>query len=368
MNIDSLYDFEVHLTTRCNMQCEFCAADVYRDEKCFEIDKNKIFQLIDRAKEQGNKRVTFSGGEPLLVKNLFSMIDYALNNGFTVNVSTNGLLINDEYIKFVADKKIATRISIHTLETDKFNDITKANVLERIIKNIKKLREQNSYYALTATIYDKNVDDIEQLGKFAFDHLANYIRFSPVYPCNLGEAYAASAEAIKQIIKSTALLVIKYYDQLEVTCHNADESIVDIMSTRRCLAEESRFSVITAEEQNKLCPFYPTDQELVSIAERKETFSYCKNCDYEAVCAGGCKALNNNRKGKDSFLCMNHIIKSAIADFSDADKQKLYNYWQGLYSEYSYRADPRIGCIRKLPIWELVFNKNMIRRARYGIN
>jgi len=301
-----------------------------------------------------------------LARNLFDILSYAIDKGFLVNVSTNGTLVDDDYIRFVADKKIGTRISLHTLDPVKFADIAKRDDLDQVTAAVDRLRDGHSYYSLTATVYDKNVDDIPSLGQYALDNVANSIRFTPVYPCNLGKQWAATGPLILRMIHDIASLAITMYDDLEVTCEHATETIVDIMTTRRCVADEDRFSIITAGGSNRACPFYPNAEELATVQGIIDSAAVCKTCDYAPVCQGGCKALNNWEQGTSDFLCMREIVHAAIEDFTPEEKQKLYRYWQGLYAEYSYAEDFRLGCVRKLPIWELVFNRAAVRRARYG--
>ena len=360
MDINNLLDFEVHLTTACNMQCEFCGADVLRDGRRYEIDFDSIKSLIDDAKREGITRITFSGGEPFLVNNFRKIIEYALQLNFLVNVSTNGLLIDAEYAKYAANRKINTRISIHSLDSKKYSKITKSNTLERVIESVHILKDNKAYYSLTATIYDENVDEIEELVKFAYQNGASSIRFTPVYPTNLGEKHYATEAVITKLLLSCAKSVIRYYDDVDSGPweNKSSPMIADIMTTRHCLAKESRFVVFTAEKSSKPCPFYPKQV-------RDEKDEMCRCCIYDPICQGGCEGLNPINK-ESPFLCVRHILKSVTQSFTEDEQQKLFNYWNHIYWRYSYNKHTDIGCIRKLPIWEIVFNEEFLRRVRYA--
>lgn len=361
MYTNNLLDFEVHLTTRCNMMCEFCGAEVLRTNELYEIDLDSVKGLIFDAKKAGNKRITFSGGEPFLVKELREMIQFALDHGFMVNVSTNGLLIDEEYAKFVSNKKVSTRISLHSLQHDKFKSITKTDTLDQVIKALEILKEHKAYYSLTATVYDKNVEDIFELGDFAHKYAATSIRFTPVFPTNLGRQYYASTGTIYKMLLYTAQLVLKYYDDIDVKHENKNANIIiaDIMTTRHCLAQEKRFAVFTAHKTDKPCPFYPEDDEL-QIPDK------CSDCLYLSVCQGGCIGLNVNTADENEFKCIREILHQVLSQFNEQEQQKLCNYWKNIYNRYSYSNYSTIGCIRKLPIWEVVFNEQFLRRARYA--
>lgn len=53
-------------------------------------------EIIDVCKQLGNYRVTFTGGEPLLQKEALSLIKELINNGFQVNIETNGAVSIEE--------------------------------------------------------------------------------------------------------------------------------------------------------------------------------------------------------------------------------------------------------------------------------
>lgn len=360
MYVNNLLDFEVHLTTECNMRCEFCGADVLRDGGKYEIDLESIKELIDEAYRDGNTRITFSGGEPFLVKNLRQMMEYALKLNFLVNISTNGLLIDDEYAEFVAKNKVNTRISIHSLDADKYYKITGADVLERVIESVHILKRHKAYYSLTATVYEENADDIEALAEFAHENGASSIRFTPVYPTNLGIGYYASEEVIAKLLLACAKSVLRFYDDVDAgdRARKTNSLIVDIMTTRHCLAKERRFVVFTAQKANKPCPFYP---EITSDRQNE----LCQECLYDSVCSGGCEGLNVAMR-ENQFICIRKILKSVQEHFEKEEQQKLFNYWNHIYCRYSYANHTNIGCIRKLPIWEIVFNEPFLRRVRYA--
>ncbi|MBW1811311.1 MAG: radical SAM protein [Deltaproteobacteria bacterium] len=82
----------IRINTRCNAHCEFCSArgtlpDLIEDT---ELIKQRI-ELFAKA---GQTKVSFSGGEPTLKKELPDLIRSACQAGFTeVDLQTNGILL-----------------------------------------------------------------------------------------------------------------------------------------------------------------------------------------------------------------------------------------------------------------------------------
>ena len=85
-----------NITSRCNEKCKFC----YRDRDSREVsfaDKKKV---IDRIVAAGIRKLTFAGGEPLLVENIRELILYAKSRGLMVSLTTNSILLKGEILDF----------------------------------------------------------------------------------------------------------------------------------------------------------------------------------------------------------------------------------------------------------------------------
>lgn len=78
-------------TNRCNLDCGFCFG---REEKA-ELGTEGAERLIVRAAEVGARYFVFSGGEPLLRKDIFGLADCAKKCGMKTVLHTNGVLVNE---------------------------------------------------------------------------------------------------------------------------------------------------------------------------------------------------------------------------------------------------------------------------------
>ena len=70
----------------CNLDCKYCDT---KDILNREIDYT-VNDLVNEAKNSKLDHVQITGGEPLLQKNVFILIDDLIRNNFTVVVETNG--------------------------------------------------------------------------------------------------------------------------------------------------------------------------------------------------------------------------------------------------------------------------------------
>ena len=88
----------VMLNRRCNLRCEFCEHWHHRDE----LPREAVDSLIDQAPGVGVKLLVLTGGEPFLRKDLFDIIDRARSRDLTVNITTNGTML-ERRIRLLAD-------------------------------------------------------------------------------------------------------------------------------------------------------------------------------------------------------------------------------------------------------------------------
>jgi len=83
----------VFTTNRCNLKCSMCS--IWRDRKKTTLSYDQLKKLVD-AVTPGCCYFSFSGGEPLLVKDIDRMISYAAEKIPYVHLVSNGLLMDVE--------------------------------------------------------------------------------------------------------------------------------------------------------------------------------------------------------------------------------------------------------------------------------
>ena len=82
-----------NVTRRCNLKCVHCYAHAKDMEFPDELSTAEGKALLDDLAQFGCPVVLFSGGEPLMRKDLIELADYAVKKGMRAVISTNGTLI-----------------------------------------------------------------------------------------------------------------------------------------------------------------------------------------------------------------------------------------------------------------------------------
>ena len=83
----------LNLTDNCNMRCIMCNS--WRSHSAEELTAQEWKDIIRQLKDQGIRFVGFAGGEPLLRKDLPSLIAYATSLGLHTELTTSGYLLDE---------------------------------------------------------------------------------------------------------------------------------------------------------------------------------------------------------------------------------------------------------------------------------
>ena len=88
-------------TLKCNLNCLHCGSDCTKDEKCIELQKEKVIKVFnDIANNYAPKEIMIAvtGGEPLLREDLFDILSEISKIGFQWGMVTNGMLVDEDVV------------------------------------------------------------------------------------------------------------------------------------------------------------------------------------------------------------------------------------------------------------------------------
>lgn len=83
----------IRVIDRCNLHCQYCFGD-YPIRNLPPPSTEQIFSVLDGLGRMGTKRVTLTGGEPLLREDIHEIVLRARKNHIEVSLTTNGALID----------------------------------------------------------------------------------------------------------------------------------------------------------------------------------------------------------------------------------------------------------------------------------
>ncbi len=150
----------IQLTSRCNLNCDFCFRRLNIDEVSF----NQIKEVIKKLAEYNTTTLVLSGGEPLLVKDIKKILKFARNLGIKTVLQSNGILLKRKLNSF------APYINWISLSLDGYNEQTNATMrsskqLRATIEVLPLIKKHNIKIKLGTVVTKKNYKNIKDIGK-----------------------------------------------------------------------------------------------------------------------------------------------------------------------------------------------------------
>jgi radical SAM protein with 4Fe4S-binding SPASM domain len=158
--LDALWE----LTFRCNLKCKHCYIIQDWDDNN-EIDTETSLDLLDQLATAGVLWLTFSGGEPLLRDDLFTLLERARELKFAVKLFTNGTLIKRTEAKAIARLKLSgVEISIYGASPEIHDPFTSIEgSFERSMRAVKYLKEFGVPFKLKTCLVRSNFEERQKL-------------------------------------------------------------------------------------------------------------------------------------------------------------------------------------------------------------
>jgi Fe-coproporphyrin III synthase len=155
-------------TTRtCNLNCVHCYTDSCNQKYEGELTTDEGKALIDDLAGFKIPSLLFSGGEPLMRKDLFTLIEYAAGKGIRPVISTNGTLIDREAARNIRDAGVVyVGISLDGMEdiNDKFRGVEGA--FSRAMKGFENCAAVGQRVGLRLTLTKRNYADLDRIFDF----------------------------------------------------------------------------------------------------------------------------------------------------------------------------------------------------------
>ncbi len=153
-----------NVTRRCNLKCVHCYANAKNIAFDNELSTSEGKILIDNLVEFGVPVMLFSGGEPLVRKDLPELAAYAVKKGMRAVISTNGTLITPQIARTLKDIGLSyVGISLDGMEeiNDRFRGVKGAFRLA--LKGIENCKKAGIKVGLRFTINKSNTGQISEI-------------------------------------------------------------------------------------------------------------------------------------------------------------------------------------------------------------
>ena len=182
---------EISLTDRCNLKCVYCMPEdkIYDSDINDNLSFNDYKFIINGLAQVGIKKINFTGGEPLLYKNLLELIRYTTYecNIDDVSITTNAIGLHEIAYELKQSGLKSVNISLDSLKSYKYKAITRGANLNDVLKSINRCLDLGIKVNINCVVIKTfNDDEI-----YDFIDMTNYypidVRFIELLPFGEGE-------------------------------------------------------------------------------------------------------------------------------------------------------------------------------------
>lgn len=254
----------ISLTDNCNLRCIYCMEE--KDNNFLKnedkLTNDEICKIVCESAKLGIKKVRFTGGEPLVRKDILELMQ-RINNIPSIKeiyLTTNGILLEENLEIFSKSGLKGVNISLDSLNEENFKKLTRLGDLKKVLSAIDKCISLGIKVKLN-TVIIKGINDKEIID-FVNLTLKNPIdvRFIELMPIGVGGHYKGiNNEDIIEVIKNN----YKKFEEVKknksggpatyIKLNGAKGKIGFISAISNCFCEECNRIRLTPEGFLKQC-------------------------------------------------------------------------------------------------------------------
>jgi len=306
------------VTASCNLRCIHCHArggEIFKDE-LDTGDAKKVVENIAGVREF--RTLVFTGGEPLVRRDIYELMRYASDIGFHTVLATNATLITQGVARRLKENKVkGVAASIDFVEParhDEYRGVSGA--FEAALRGISNAQREGLYIQVNITISKRNITQLRELTKLADKIGAQVVLLYQLIPSGRGENLfdeTLTSNSFANLIKElhsiqgeispvTVPVGLPEYFAYLTKSLNLNTKIASNVF-KGCIAGRGMF-YIKPNGDVWPCPFIPISagnllrrsakdvwrSPLFNLFRNRENLKGpCKTCGYREVC-GGCRA------------------------------------------------------------------------------
>lgn len=314
-SVTQLKDLHFRLVSKCNLSCKHCYASDWFI-RTDQLNTSQVCEAIDQAIDLGLEKVTFTGGEPTLHKDISFFIQYCAEKSLPVKMETNGLLLrknNNHIINLIVNNKDLAYLYIsYDLATQRGIKHEEHDFIRHTIID---LHNQGVNVRLQTTLTEINVQDLETLIELPREYGIHQRIF-------LGHSITGNGVSLIPFDLDFVLQMYNYLKSLNLNIALELPPLISGQVQKNCGWGLYRCEIMPNGDVTTCGPITYTqtnfiagnikDKSLKQIWLESDYFAYtrrikqtdfqgiCGRCLYWGDCRGSCRSVSWSR-GKDWF-------------------------------------------------------------------
>lgn len=332
----------LELTYRCPLACPWCSNLVDYERYGNELTTEEWMRVLREGRELGALQLGFTGGEPMLRKDLEELVAEAHRLGYYTNLITSGIGLSESRLKALKHAGLnQIQLSIQSSDKALTDALVGARAFDLKLQVAKLIKAYGFPMVLNVPVFRQNIDLTADILAMAEDIGVDYLEFANIQYYNwamvnrnellpsrdqLQRAEAVVREARKRLDgKMTIYFVIPdYYEERPKACMNGWGSIhLTVAPDGAALpCQESRviggltFPTVREKSLAWLWNESPTFRKFRGTDWMKEP---CASCDEKERDFGGCRCqallLTGDAANTDPACARSshhHLIEAAV--------------------------------------------------------
>lgn len=153
--VDPLRSAYVHLTDRCNLHCVGCYSFVDARNDQPELSTDDTLLILDKLRAEGVQEVVFSGGEPMMRRDIVAIARHAKELGLMVCMITNGTIQPRRF------DPVLPYLDVLSVSVDGHDETTRyirdEGIMPRVLAFVATMKERTNVH-LVFTLHRRNVE------------------------------------------------------------------------------------------------------------------------------------------------------------------------------------------------------------------
>ncbi len=273
-----------YLTYRCNASCSFC--DIWERPSPYVTLENLKKNLQD-LKRLGVKVIDFTGGEPLLHRQLDKFLELARYQGFITTITTNALLY-PKYADKLKGKVSMLHFSLDSSNPETHNQSRGVNCFDFVLKSIEVAKRLGERPDILFTVHSENIHEIEDVWKNICLPNQLILILNPIFDYHEIKANKLTSNNLNTLRKWAKQKNIYLNDAFLILRENGGNS------TQNPVCRAASSSIVISPENELILPCYHLEiekfaihnqlydlwksQEIQQLIQQEGRYDECEGC------------------------------------------------------------------------------------------
>ena len=151
----------ISLTERCNLRCFYCmpAEGIPLRDARHYMNRDEVSEFASLFCELGVNKIRLTGGEPLVRRDAWDIIESLSTLPAELAITTNGVLVDEFMDVFKRSRLRRINVSLDSLKPERLDRITRRNLSSRILDNIRLLISEGFTVKINMVVMRGENDD-----------------------------------------------------------------------------------------------------------------------------------------------------------------------------------------------------------------